>query len=310
MKNVTLPQGITLIGQAAFHWCSSLQSIVLPNSVKEIQESAFSYCESLCSVQLSEELTGIGKSAFASCPIKEIVIPNHVQIIMEQAFVNCTSLESIILSEELITIRGQAFQNCSSLKSVVIPDKATSIEGNAFLDCSSLSKVVIGSGMEYISKDAFKNCPLNELYCAATTPPCTYASNWIPFTEDQFAWTDLYVPIGCKETYAQASNHSRWNGSSTQWYYQGFWSRFISINEYDPTTKIQHLEMKNVKVTIDGLYLSITNAEDNEQVRIYSLDGREIAAGCPQQGKITLLVPNHKLYIVRVGSQCMKVRVR
>jgi hypothetical protein len=64
---VTVPQGITAIGNEAFSECKSLKSINLPEGLTTIGEKAFYWCSSLESISLPESLTAIGESAFAQC---------------------------------------------------------------------------------------------------------------------------------------------------------------------------------------------------------------------------------------------------
>ncbi|MBQ9895808.1 MAG: leucine-rich repeat protein, partial [Synergistaceae bacterium] len=45
-----IPQGITVIGDYAFSYCSSLASVTNPDSVTSISEGAFRYCSSLTSI--------------------------------------------------------------------------------------------------------------------------------------------------------------------------------------------------------------------------------------------------------------------
>lgn len=67
IKNLSLPEGLTHIGQYAFYYCSALQSITIPNSVVSIASYAFYSCENLISVALGSGITSIGNSAFYGC---------------------------------------------------------------------------------------------------------------------------------------------------------------------------------------------------------------------------------------------------
>ena len=67
VKNVTIPHGVTFIGNFAFGECTALESIVIPNSVKTIGNSAFQCCEKLESVVIPESVSEIGEVAFSYC---------------------------------------------------------------------------------------------------------------------------------------------------------------------------------------------------------------------------------------------------
>ncbi len=65
--NYIIPNSVTSIGDEAFSWCESLQSVTIPNSVTSIGNLAFEECESLQSVTIPNSVTNIGDGAFCGC---------------------------------------------------------------------------------------------------------------------------------------------------------------------------------------------------------------------------------------------------
>ena len=127
---VTLPDGLTEIGDYAFDGCTFLNSIEIPNSVTRIGENAFEDCEDLETVKMSEGIKSIGEAAFKGCNrLVTITIPGG-------------------------TIGEDAFQDCKRLKTVILGDKVTRLEDGAFSYCGALTSVTIGRGVTTI-KDAF-----------------------------------------------------------------------------------------------------------------------------------------------------------
>ncbi len=123
---------------------SSLTSINIPASVVTIGEDAFRWCESLQSVTFEEnsKLLYIEPGSFYNCDgLINIVLPNSVISIEESAFSSCNNLTSVTLSENLQYIGSIAFDSCNSLETIVISKQLKIIEDSAFNHCLSLTTV-------------------------------------------------------------------------------------------------------------------------------------------------------------------------
>ena len=159
IKYVTLPDGLTSIGNYAFYYCYSLTSIAIPNSVTSIGDDVFYNCESLTSVTIHNSVTSIGSRAFTSCEsLTSVTIGNSVTSIGYGAFWDCSSLTSITIPNSVTSIGSYAFASCSSLTSITIPNSVTSIGGYAFERCSGLTSVTIGNSVTSIEDYAFERC--------------------------------------------------------------------------------------------------------------------------------------------------------
>ena len=154
-SNTIIPNSVTTI-LYAFSGCSNLKSISIPNGVTEIGEHAFSYCESLSSIAISNSVTRIGRYAFRGCSgLTSVSIPNSVTIIEENAFYDCTGLTSVDIPESVANITG--FAGCMGLTSVTIPNSVTSIGAGAFSE-TGLTSITIPNRVKSIGRWAFANC--------------------------------------------------------------------------------------------------------------------------------------------------------
>ena len=118
VKKIVIEDGVTSIGNFAFHSCSSLPSITIPDSVTSIGDSAFSDCNSLTSITIPDSVTSIGEWAFSCCGLTSITIPSSVTSIGRYAFYKCTGLTSITIPDSVTSIGDSAFSNCNSLKTI------------------------------------------------------------------------------------------------------------------------------------------------------------------------------------------------
>jgi tetratricopeptide (TPR) repeat protein len=65
--DVTIPYGVTRIGESAFCFCERLTSVTIPRSVTKIDSHAFSFCDGLASVTIPRSVTSIGYASFGHC---------------------------------------------------------------------------------------------------------------------------------------------------------------------------------------------------------------------------------------------------
>lgn len=131
LRNIQLPEKLTLIGGGAFCNCKNLKQVQLPPQLKELGEGAFFNCENLAQIQLPSQLNKLGGDAFRDCTsLDKIDIPAGLKQIESATFCN-TGLTSVTLHEGLTKIEDWAFHDCLKLKKIRIPKSVTDIGGLA-----------------------------------------------------------------------------------------------------------------------------------------------------------------------------------
>ena len=183
LTSLTLPSGVTLIGEGAFEGCSGLTSLTLPSGVTSIGAYAFSGCSGLTSLTLPSGVTWIGSSTFRGCSgLTSLTIPSGVTSIGKCAFEGCSGLTSLTLPSGVTSIGDFAFEGCSGLTSLTLPSGVTSIGQYAFEGCSGLTSLTLPSGVTSIGDFAFFGCNgLKYIRCQINDEIETYLSKGHPF---------------------------------------------------------------------------------------------------------------------------------
>lgn len=218
MTSINIPDGVTSIGNMAFHGCSSLVGVYISDlsawcriDFGDSSSNPFDYSNNgklyLNNVEVTElvipnDITAIKNNVFSGCSsLTSILLPDGVTLIGDYAFSECSSLASINIPDDVISIGYSAFSNCSSLTSINIPNGVTEIGGWTFWRCYSLTSIEIPDGVTSIGERAFQYCNLlSEVTCDATTPP-TLGSNAF---YDIASSPTLYVPISCSTAYSES----------------------------------------------------------------------------------------------------------
>ena len=163
---VTVPNGITALGDEVFSGCTSLGSITLPDSIIEIGDSTFRECTALTEVKLPAYLGEIGSYMFGGCTaLESIAIPASVNTIQDSAFRGCTSLASVefAANSSLKKIEQSAFENCVSLTVFETPVSVDGIGAYAFKGCTALKTFYLPKALNNYNVNVFAdvtNCLL------------------------------------------------------------------------------------------------------------------------------------------------------
>ena len=224
IKDLTIPNDVSHIGNYSFDSCLGLTSLTIPNSVVDIGDGAFGSCSGLTSINLSNGLEKIGYGAFAYCGITKLDIPNSVTSIGNSVFIGCDKLIDITLPKDLTIIGVYSFTGCTDLQSCTIPDRVVTIDRNAFEGCSSLTSIVIpasvkdvnyhsfygctnitsieiGEGVQFIGEEAFAKCKeLMDVYCYPRVVPNTQND---AFADSHIEYATLHTPNGTSVDYRQ-----------------------------------------------------------------------------------------------------------
>ena len=153
--NVTIPAGVTAIGDEAFRNNGYVISVTIPEGVISIGYNAFSTCRNLTSIIVDtrnsaySSVDGVlfnkDKTILITYPEARggvYTIPTGVITIGNYAFTN-GKLTRVIIQEGVISIGDSAFFNCYGLLLITIPSSVTSIGDSAFDLCTELYSITV-----------------------------------------------------------------------------------------------------------------------------------------------------------------------
>ena len=184
--SVTIPDGVTIVGDSVFERNASMTSVVLPDSVVTIGTNAFRSCTGLTAVTLSQNLNEIKTYAFGGCTgLTYIDIPAGLQ---KSQYIMGTSDERVQLrcaigsdAAKALSEGGDSFcaddyqlrysfdsdgqvtgltvrKYLGSAAVVTLPEGTTEIGSEVFKNHTEITEVVLPETLVTIGSSAFDGC--------------------------------------------------------------------------------------------------------------------------------------------------------
>ena len=256
--HITVPEGVTSIGDEAFIRNKIVESIVLPETVEHIGYWAFADCTALKEINLPKSLKTITANPFQNCggpegltvtsdnerfqcfgdllydteeqcviaglnaSSKQIVIPENTKRIGEDAFRFRKNLEKVTLPDGLRRIEKRAFQQ-TGIREVVLPDSLYLLGDYCFYDCRNLEYADLGRGITGF----YYHTPFSECKKVATVIARANLKTLLLYSLDGGGIRTIYgVPDTPAQYYADGEKRTR----------------FVAIEEDSPSEGVPQTE--------------------------------------------------------------------
>lgn len=160
LESVTLPAGLTLLGKSCFRNCRNLVSVNIPKGVTTLGDYCFEGCSSLPSVDLPDGIKEFGNGCFSSCSsLTSVVLPGSLHTMGYCCFLDCNKLKEVTFFGGTISVLPQeSFYNCKSLESIVIPEGVKEIGYHCFYNCTGLASITLPEGITRLADFCFAEC--------------------------------------------------------------------------------------------------------------------------------------------------------
>ena len=112
LETVELPSTLTTIGAAGlgvFQSCTALKNIVIPESVTVIGKGTFQECSSLESINIPAGVTRIEADALRATGLVSVEFHEGVTYFGAQAFRDCKKLKEVVIKAPKFTVEANAF---------------------------------------------------------------------------------------------------------------------------------------------------------------------------------------------------------
>ena len=104
LKEIKIPNSVSIIKEKCFQWCTNLSKIELPHYLRFLDDSTFRNCLSLQSISLPSTITRLDTSCFDNCHnLSSISFPSSLKEIGNYCFRNC-DFQTLIIPETVTKI--------------------------------------------------------------------------------------------------------------------------------------------------------------------------------------------------------------
>lgn len=186
---LSLPEGLTTIGDMAFFDCVNLTAVTIPSTVTEIGRLAFCQCRSMTILNLNQGLLRIDRSAFEQCEsLQDLRLPDTLTTLGYHAFYACNGLRYVKIPASVTEMDQGVFAYCEELISAEIAAPLNVVPSWTFYGCSNLTSIALHQQISGSEQNAFSGCTnLTTVYYAGPAENAEQLKEQISADEESFS---------------------------------------------------------------------------------------------------------------------------
>ncbi len=276
-----IPTTVEQIDPAAFAFSQLFGELVLPASVNFIGDYAFYNAKLLSAIKVD------GANSRYSSADGALLNRNQDTLFL------CPFAKTgaYVVPATVKHINYSAFNGCAGISSITFPEALLSIGSYAFAYGTGLTKIKIPQHTNLIADGAFYSCTnLTEFAIANPKPPIV---DYYTLDLINKSTCKLIVPVGSASIYS-ATN---------------YWKEFTMLSEQNFFSALYEIFESKISYLLNGKLLTVYISNSNENLMIYSVGGVSIYNAKPLADKVQIILPNNGIYIVRQGSNVIKISI-
>ena len=287
MTSITIPSSVTSLGNNCFESCSGLTSITILSSVTSFGSGCFSSCSGLTSITIPSSVTSLGSSCFSYCPKLEKAT---FQGKLPKYTINCGLQSTCIFYvpkaylQDYKDALGSKYSYIYALKDEESGDQKPNEQ-------CAVPTISYADG---------------KLTFASSTPNAEYHYT---ITDTDMA-SDAYSQDGIVKlsaaynisAYATADGYKASDKATATLYW-------VEANLQNTPTNINQTATRGIIVTSNDGIVTLSGLNNDETVRFYTVDGKQLGAAKAVNGTASQAV-SESVVIAKMGNQTIKIAVK
>jgi len=210
IKNLVIPDGVTIIEPNTFNGFKSIETVYIPQDVDSIGNNAFLGCNKINKVTAHSVASWCGISFGRTWILQNgtVMSLSNPLCVSRNLYIGNERLTELNIPEGVQEIGYSAFYRCLGITKVSLPSTLKKVGANAFADCTDIRIVNVTSLRDYCSID-FANPEANPFQDYMMNRAFTWMLINGDYLYDQGA---LNIPEGLTEikpnTFAKVDNNS------------------------------------------------------------------------------------------------------
>ena len=287
MTSITIPSSVTSLGNNCFESCSGLTSITIPSSVTSLGYWCFSYCSGLTNITIPSSVTYLGSKCFGFCSKLEKAT---FQGNLPYNTIDCGLLSTCIFYVPKAYLQDYKDALGSKYSYIYASKDSESGEQNPNKQCA-VPTISYAEG---------------KLTFASSTPNAEYHYT---ITDTDMA-SDAYSQDGIVKlsaaynisAYATADGYKASDKATATLYW-------VEANLQNTPTNINQTATRGIIVTSNDGIVTLSGLNNDETVRFYTVDGKQLGAAKAVNGAASQAV-SESVVIAKMGNQTIKIAVK